>query len=339
MGKPVCNELAILRVIDEIPMVIINSTLDGLQEVNAGDPIARGISFLTLNEIGDSLTYRLTVTGLDFGAKGLIAGGAQTQDTSDDVTRIHLHNAARGANGDIVLSLFDTVTPELGNALNIQGNQDDDLEITLNNNGSVTLTGVWENTDPANNALGEFVEDIRSTEVTAEVDLYWNLHTESFPEGAIRGQLTIEDDTVDFIRFQNTALPGTYLYATGAEADNIRANFTGFAEEGVAFKAALEPGDNLIQLNRFQNSEIPGTYLYAGEEESQSIRENFPNLIEEGIAFYIYGPEAGIATPFSRFQNSAVPGTYLYATGEEAEGIRSDFPNFIEEGIAFEAEI
>ena len=320
-------------------MVIINSTLDGLQEVDAGDPIARGTSFLTLNNTGDALTYRLSVTGLDFGAKGLIAGGSQTQDTSDDVSRIHLHNAARGANGDIVFSLFDTVTPELGTELNIQGNQDDDLDITLNNNGSVTLTGVWEEIDLANAALSEFVDDIRNTEGEADVELYWNVHTEEFPGGAIRGQLTIEDEMVDFVRFQNSALPGTYIYATGAEADNIRVNFTSFIEEGVAFKAAIEPVDDLIQLNRFQNRDVPGTYLYAGEVESQSIRDNFPNFIEEGVAFYVYGAGAGIETPFSRFQNSAVPGTYLYATGDEADNIRSGFPNFIDEGIAFEVEI
>ena len=325
--------------------VKINSTLDGSQEVDPGDPTARGTSVLTLNETDDGLIYSLTVTGLDFGANGLIAGGAQTQDTSDDVTRLHIHNAARGVNGDVVFSLFDTVAPELGNELNIQGNQDDDLVITLNNNGSVTLTGVWDETDPANTALSEFVTDIRNTDVGADLDLYWNVHTEEYPSGAIRGQLVIaEDDILDtpLIRFQNSALPGTYIYATGAEADNIRVNFTGFIEEGVAFKAAITPDESLIPLYRFQSNQLPGSYLYVGDEERNSINAD-PNLAnafnEEGIAFYVYGAGAGIETPFSRFQNSAVPGTYLYATGDEANSIRSDFPNFMDEGFAFEAEI
>ncbi|MDJ0903520.1 MAG: alpha/beta fold hydrolase, partial [Xenococcus sp. MO_188.B8] len=325
--------------------VKINSTLDGSQEVAPGDPIARGTSVLTLNETDDGLIYSLTVTGLDFGANGLIAGGAQTQDTSDDVTRLHIHNAARGVNGDVVFSLFDTVAPELGNELNIQGNQDDDLVITLNNNGSVTLSGVWDETDPANTALSEFVTDIRNTDVGADLDLYWNVHTEEYPSGAIRGQLVIaEDDILDtpFIRFQNSALPGTYIYATGAEADNIRVNFTGFIEEGVAFKAAITPDESLIPLYRFQSNQLPGSYIYVGDEERNNINAD-PNLAnafnEEGVAFYVYGAGAGIETPFSRFQNSAVPGTYLYATGDEANSIRSDFPNFMDEGFAFEAEI
>ncbi|MDJ0535331.1 MAG: hypothetical protein QNJ70_23060 [Xenococcaceae cyanobacterium MO_207.B15] len=43
----------------------------------------------------------------------------------------------------------------------------------------------------------------------------------------------------DFSRFQNSDRPGTYLFATGEERDNIRANFPNFMEEGLAFEAEL----------------------------------------------------------------------------------------------------
>ncbi|MEO1431654.1 MAG: spondin domain-containing protein, partial [Cyanobacteria bacterium J06633_8] len=175
--------------------VRITSNLDGSQEVAAGDGDARGTSVLTLNDRGDALEYSLTVSGLDFGANGLVAGGAQTpDDTSDDVTRLHIHNAPRGENGGVVFSLFDTVAPELGNQLNIQGNQDEDLNVTLNENGSVTLAGIWEETDSANNDLSEFVAEIRDTQESEDLDLYFNVHTEEFPGGAIRGQLVVGDE-------------------------------------------------------------------------------------------------------------------------------------------------
>ena len=175
--------------------VRITSNLDGSQEVTGGDSDARGTSVLTLNDAGDSLEYSLTVSGLDFGANGLVAGGAQTpDDTSDDVTRLHIHNAPRGENGGVVFSLFDTVAPELGNQLNIQGNQDEDLNVTLNENGSVTLAGIWEETDSANNDLSEFVAEIRDTQQSEDLDLYFNVHTEEFPGGAIRGQLVVGDE-------------------------------------------------------------------------------------------------------------------------------------------------
>ena len=140
-------------------------------------------------------------------------------------------------------------------------------------------------------------------------------------------------------RFQNSNIPGTYLYAGETESQNIRENFSNFIEEGQVFKVAVEPGDDLIRLNRFQNSNIPGTYLYAGEAESKNIRENFPNFIEEGLAFYVYPSSADIGVDFYRFQNLDVPGTYIFVAGEEREYIFTNFPNFIEEGVAFEAEV
>ncbi len=180
----------------EAPPVKIVSDLDGAQEVPPNASDAEGHSVLTLNDLGNSLEYSLTVSGLDFGANGLIGGGAQTEDLSDDVTRIHIHNAARGENGDVVFSIFDTVAPGLGNALDIPGNQDEDLTATLNADGSVTLTGIWEETDLANTALSEFVDDIRNTGVGQDLDLYWNVHTEQFAGGEIRGQLVIGEPDV-----------------------------------------------------------------------------------------------------------------------------------------------
>ncbi len=145
--------------------------------------------------------------------------------------------------------------------------------------------------------------------------------------------------TTPIIRFQNSDLPGTYLFAGEAESQGIRANFPNFIEEGQAFKVAVEEGDDLIRINRFQNSNVPGTYLYAGEAESQGIRANFPNFIEEGVAFYVYDGAANRGVDFYRFQNTSVPGTYIFVAGEERQNILTNFPNFEEEDVAFEVEI
>jgi hypothetical protein len=141
-------------------------------------------------------------------------------------------------------------------------------------------------------------------------------------------------------RFQNSDIPGTYIFAGEDESTNIRDNFANFDEEGTAFKVSFESGDDLIPLYRFQSTRNPGTYLFVGEEERQGILENFSNdFNEEGLAFYVYGVGEEKGTTFYRFQNEDKPGTYLFAGPEERENIIDNFPNFTEEGPAFEVGI
>jgi hypothetical protein len=146
-------------------------------------------------------------------------------------------------------------------------------------------------------------------------------------------------------RFQNTSVPGTYLYAGAEEATSIRQNYKNFTEEGLAFKVATSPSDPLLPgqndpllqpLYRFQNTSVPGTYLYAGAEEAASIRQNYQNFTEEGLAFYVYGVGSEKGTIFERFQNTSLPGTYLYAGPSETQSILANYPNFHLEGAAFE---
>ncbi|MEB3356945.1 MAG: spondin domain-containing protein [Synechococcales bacterium] len=181
-------EVVRIRVLADNPIfptaapVTLSSNLSGDQEVptpTGSDAI--GFSSLTLNETGDALTYSLTISGLDFGE--ILGIGAQTEDPNDDVTRIHIHDGDRGVNGPVAFGLIDLVAPELN------GQDADDFTIVQNNNGSVTLSGVWEQTDDAAIALSQFVSEIRNAEPGEDIGLYWNVHTEGFPGGEIRGQL------------------------------------------------------------------------------------------------------------------------------------------------------
>ena len=168
--------------VEEPAPVPLNAILSGSQELPLfNGTAATGVSSLTLNEAGDALSYRLTLSGLDFGA--LLGTDPTTPDPGDDVTRIHIHSGARGENGPVAFGLFDLVAPEAG------GQDADDLTVTENADGSVTLAGIWEETDPALIPLSQFIDDIRSAEPGADLDLYWNVHTQQFPGGEIRGQL------------------------------------------------------------------------------------------------------------------------------------------------------
>ncbi|WP_308256203.1 choice-of-anchor Q domain-containing protein [Geminocystis sp. GBBB08] len=137
-------------------------------------------------------------------------------------------------------------------------------------------------------------------------------------------------------RFRNNSVSGTYLFVGESEAQNIRANFSNYQEEGVAFRVGVTSGDDLVPIYRFQNQEKVGTYLYVGEQERQSIKQNFSNFKEEGIAFYVYGADANKGQDIYRFQNLNQPGTYLFVGEAEKNNILANFSNFRLEGVAFE---
>ena len=131
-----------------------------------------------------------------------------------------------------------------------------------------------------------------------------------------------------------------YLYAGGAEAENIRVNYAHtFTEEGLAFMVSDEPHDDLIDLYRFRSDQ--GTYLYVGEDERHSINSdpNWANVLtDEGRAFSVLAPGIGEGLEFYRFRHLHSPNNYLYAAGTEAETIRSAYAHtFVEEGAAFES--
>jgi len=138
------------------------ATLDGMQ-ANAGmgtGSAATGSATLTLNGAGDTLTYSITLVGLDL-------DGAQTpMDNTDDITAMHFHFAAAGSNGGVVFGL-------------ISPNHDvDDLVIDP---VAGTLTGAWEDTDA--NPLSAQLANLNAG------NLYLNVHTTAFPPGEIRGQI------------------------------------------------------------------------------------------------------------------------------------------------------
>ncbi|MGF1491351.1 MAG: DUF4394 domain-containing protein [Microcoleaceae cyanobacterium] len=178
--------LAVMADVAPADPVTLSSVLTGDQELpmpTGSDAI--GFSDLMLNATGDALEYSLTVSGLDFGL--LLGTGPQTPGTDDDVNRIHLHNNVRGEGGPIALGIFDLIAPEFSD-------QDaDDLTVVENADGSVTLSGVWEETDPASIPLSQFVSEIRDAEFGEEISLYWNIHNDGFPGGEIRGQVQAGD--------------------------------------------------------------------------------------------------------------------------------------------------
>jgi serralysin len=154
--------------------------LAGSQEVPPNASTASGTGSVVRDTATDTATYAFTFRGLDLGpALGL---PPQTAATADDVTAMHFHNGARGANAPVV---FGQIGPA----------QDaDDLGIVQHADGSWTVLGAWETTDPANASIAAFAAALDSTAVGSDAPLYWNVHTTTFPAGEIRGQLVAAED-------------------------------------------------------------------------------------------------------------------------------------------------
>ena len=127
-----------------------SAILSGGEEVPPIDTAATGVgSFIV--EGGESIKYEVNVTGMN------------------KVTAAHIHNAAKGKNGEVVVTLFrdDSPTGQISGSLA---------------NGSIT----------ASNLEGQmqgspFRDIIRALELG---EAYVNVHTEKNPNGEIRGQIS-----------------------------------------------------------------------------------------------------------------------------------------------------
>ena len=140
--------------------------LRGFEEVPAISSGGQGFLFASLNEAGTALTYSL----IYFGLQG-------------NVTQAHIHIGQPGVNGGIVLFFCTNLAPPAGVPVpppcpNTAGQ----------NFVSGTLTAANVITQNAQGiAAGEFSEVINAMQALAS---YANVHSDLFPGGEIRGQVT-----------------------------------------------------------------------------------------------------------------------------------------------------
>jgi serralysin len=162
------------------------AVLEGTQEVPPNNSTASGIGTVVFDSTEVAASYEFRIEGVDYGPA--TGRPPQTPATGDDVTSTHFHNEVRGVNGDVV---FGQINPAQDN---------DDLNIARGPGGSWTVSGRWETTDPANVSIADFADEFGSAPVGSEIPIYFNIHTNDFSGGEIRGQLiAIADDSDNVI--------------------------------------------------------------------------------------------------------------------------------------------
>lgn len=322
---------------------LINSTISGNITGDAGGAI--------LSENGDTLIINSTIannsaqigsgiTALGVGnpvllQNSIVANNEGSPDIEGYFTPNSAFNIISNGNGVILDGFNNNIVGDVSSPI-------DPILGPLQNNGGLTPTHALLQNSPAINAGSNAIangDELNIDPLISDQRGYDRIVNGTVDIGSYELYQNNPLLNTPIYRFQNTSLPGTYLFAGEAERQSIKRNNPNFVEEGFAFSVAVKPGDDLIPIYRFQNTAVAGTYLYVGEEERQAIKRNNPNFVEEGRAFYVFGGDSNEGQNFYRFQNNNLEGTYLFVGAGERLNIQENFPNFTEEGVAFKAGI
>ena len=147
---------------------------------------AIGVAVLTGAGASARLEYTINVRGVDWGQ--FTGQPDQTASASDNVNNAHFHQAASNANGPV---RFDWKVHDVNDG----DSTDDEFTATGLALDAATpiarVHGVWETTDPISltGFLGSFTNP--ALVLGGQTDFYANIHSNAFPGGAIRGQLTL----------------------------------------------------------------------------------------------------------------------------------------------------
>jgi hypothetical protein len=142
--------------------------LEGGQEVPANASLAKGYAAFFLDSAMTSLSFTVTVTGLDF-------TGTQTADPGDDLVNAHIHAPApRGANGGVRFGFFGLPFNDTSN----------DVVVTPFASGvGGTIFSKWDLNEGNNTTLAAQLPNILAGQS------YINFHTRRLPGGEVRGQI------------------------------------------------------------------------------------------------------------------------------------------------------
>lgn len=301
----------------------LNSLISGNELVLQGgvNYRVRATSFGSLNPSNNN-AYTLQAST----PQGNVTLTPLTTDRSPEVV-VPIADITSGSNAaDQVISLSNTFSDADGDEIS--------FEILSNSNSdlvSATLNASDLNLDFQDNQVGTSDITIRATANGRTVDDTFSVNISPANNGS-------EGFDVQYFRFQNSAVPGTYIFVEQNERAAILANpnLNFFVEEGNAFRVSANPGDGLVAVNRYSSTTNPGTFLFSTGSDFQSDSQiNQSDFSLDGLAFYANGASSGNGDDYYRFENSNRPGTFLFAESVERASIIANFPVFEDQGTVW----
>lgn len=159
------------------------AALDSAQVVGStpNSPFSGTATFQYQNSGAPELTYQIFLPDMD------LDGNRTPGNFADDVTAIHIHFGSAGANGPHALNVY---------GLSAGSIRQDDSEMMFDSQSEM-VSGRWDDSDQLFTGIGGTKQPFDSVGIsgaTTELfngDLYVQIHTVNFPNGELRGQLTV----------------------------------------------------------------------------------------------------------------------------------------------------
>jgi hypothetical protein len=153
-----------------------NATLTGNQQV---PPVkTNGIGTASFELLDDNKTLHYQINVLDV----------------PKITGIHIHQGKAGENGDVIVNLYNPKENIFQNENKSENetklSQIESSSVTINGNtqNSLIASGTINNSDLKGPLLGKDIPDLIN--LMQSKNTYINVHSESYPDGEIRGQIS-----------------------------------------------------------------------------------------------------------------------------------------------------
>ncbi len=148
-----------------------NATLTGNQQV----PLVKtnGIGSASFELLDDNKTLHYQINVLDV----------------PKITQIHIHQGKAGENGDVIVNIYNSKENIFQNKNETKMSQIESSSVTINGNtqSSLISSGTINNSDLKGPLLGKNISDLIT--LIQSKNTYVNVHSESYPDGEIRGKI------------------------------------------------------------------------------------------------------------------------------------------------------